>query len=210
MKKCIRASLWLLLPLLAATALLSGCAAGPNRDTEPTSDAAQTSAAAQTSDTDQTSDAAQTSGAASGSETGTAEAYMTVFGCPDTIFLPGEMDEYAAAERLAAIFLDGQAASDPSRTFRLTEYRDLTVEVCPSSEARQTGRDWGIPGDSEYIADDTWLVYISASFRFEGLYSPIGPPTEGLWYSSLGQGSAFPLLLTKTDGGYTLFSIPAR
>ena len=140
-----------------------------------------------------------------------ADAYASALYNPKTYSIAGEMGEQAAAERLAAMFLDDQAEPDPSRTFCLTEYRDLAVEVYPTSVVNdQTDTDWGIPRDSELIADNVWLVYISASFRFAGVYAPIGPPADGLWYETLHQGSPAPLLLTKTDGGYTLFSLAAQ
>ena len=140
-----------------------------------------------------------------------ADAYASALYNPKTYSIAGEMGEQAAAERLAAMFLDDQAEPDPSRTFCLTEYRDLAVEVYPASVVNeQTDTDWGIPRDSELIADNVWLVYISASFRFAGVYAPIGPPADGLWYETLHQGAPAPLLLTKTDGGYTLFSLAAQ
>lgn len=209
----------LLCPLLLAALLLAGCRGG---ETEaPSSPAATSDPAARTPDpVTQSGAPIPSSDPATESTpdktartmwTTEADAYTTALYNPKTYSAAGETGEQAAAERLAKLFLDDQMQPDPARTFCLTEYRDLAVEVYPSSVVNeQTDADWGISRDSEYIAGNTWLVYVSASFRFEGVYAPIGPPVDGLWYETLHQGSPVPLLLTKTDGGYTLFSVAAR
>ncbi len=197
-----------LLPPLLTALLLAGCrseeAGRPSgMSAEPSSPAAEsTPPAATESAPDETARATWTT---------EADAYTTALYNPKTYSIAGEMGERAAAERLAAMFLDDQMKPDPSRTFYLIEYRDLAVEVYPSSVvSEQPDTDWGLLPDSEWIAGNTWLVYVSASFRFEGVYAPIGPPSDGLWYETLHQGSPCPLLLTETDGGYTLFSAAAQ
>ncbi len=196
-----------LLPLLLAALLLAGCrseeAGRPSgMPAEPSSPAASSDPATPPASPEST---------ARGTWETAADAYMTALFNPKTYSISGGMDETAAAERLAAMFLDDQTKPDPARTFFLTEYRDLAVEVYPSSVvSEQPDTDWGLLPDSEWIAGNTWLVYVSASFRFEGVYAPIGPPSDGLWYETLHQGSPCPLLLTETDGGYTLFSVAAQ
>lgn len=203
-----------LLPLLLAALLLAGCrseeAGRPSgMPAEPSSPAASSDPAAQSAPP--TAPPASPESTARGTWETTADAYMTALFNPKTYSISGGMDETAAAERLAAMFLDDQTEPDPARTFFLTEYRDLAVEVYPSSVvSEQPDTDWGLLPDSEWIAGNTWLVYVSASFRFEGVYAPIGPPSDGLWYETLHQGSPCPLLLTETDGGYTLFSVAAQ
>ena len=196
-----------LLPLLLAALLLAGCrseeAGRPSgMPAEPSSPAASSDPATPPASPEST---------ARGTWETAEDAYTTALFNPKTYSISGGMDETAAAERLAAMFLDDQTEPDPARTFFLTEYRDLSVEVYPSSVvSEQPDTDWGLLPDSEWIAGNTWLVYVSASFRFEGVYAPIGPPSDGLWYETLHQGSPCPLLLTETDGGYTLFSVAAQ
>lgn len=202
------------LPLLLAALLLAGCrseeAGRPSgMPAEPSSPATSSDPAAQSAPP--TAPPASPESTARGTWETAEDAYTTALSNPKTYSISGGMDETAAAERLAAMFLDDQTEPNPARTFFLTEYRDLSVEVYPSSVvSQQPDTDWGLLPDSEWIAGNTWLVYVSASFRFEGVYAPIGPPSDGLWYETLHQGSPCPLLLTETDGGYTLFSVAAQ
>ena len=202
------------LPLLLAALLLAGCrseeAGRPSgMPAEPSSPATSSDPAAQSAPP--TAPPASPESTARGTWETAEDAYTTALSNPKTYSISGGMDETAAAERLAAMFLDDQTEPNPARTFFLTEYRDLSVEVYPSSVgSHQPDPDWGLLPDSEWITGNTWLVYVSASFRFEGVYAPIGPPSDGLWYETLHQGSPCPLLLTETDGGYTLFSVAAQ
>ena len=202
------------LPLLLAALLLAGCrseeAGRPSgMPAEPSSPATSSDPAAQSAPP--IPPPASPESTARGTWETAEDAYTTALSKPKTYAISGGRDEMAAAERLAAMFLDDQTEPNPARTFFLTEYRDLSVEVYPSSVvSQQPDTDWGLLPDSEWITGNTWLVYVSASFRFEGVYAPIGPPSDGLWYETLHQGSPCPLLLTETDGGYTLFSVAAQ
>lgn len=127
---------------------------------------------------------------------------------PNTYELTGNMSVEEAANQLVVMFLDALKEPDETRTFRLTAWKDLTIEIHPSSDALTQEVDWGVRENSRYITDHTWLVYIEAFIQYEGTYTPVGPwiyPSD-TWYIPLYQGGRRPLILTRTDTGYTLFA----
>lgn len=113
--------------------------------------------------------------------------------------------ETAAARILAEKMLRAMKEADPNRSFCLTEYKNLALEVVPSALAADRTQDWGISADSALITDHTWLVYLDVSFRFTGIYAPIGPSIGDQWWNNLTQGSARPLILMKTENVYLLW-----
>lgn len=126
---------------------------------------------------------------------------------PNTYELTGNMSVEEAANQLVEMFMNALKEPDETRTFRLTGWKDLTVEIHPSGDALTEG-EWGVREGSPYITDHTWLVYIEAFIQFEGIYNPVGPwifPSDD-WRCVLHQGSRRPLILTRTDTGYTLFA----
>lgn len=126
---------------------------------------------------------------------------------PNTYELTGNMSAEEAANQLVDMFMNALKEPDETRAFRLTGWKDLTVEVHPSSDALTEG-DWGVREGSPYITDHTWLVYIQAYIQYEGIYNPIGPWifSSDDWRVLLHEGSRRPLILTRTDTGYTLFA----
>ncbi len=112
---------------------------------------------------------------------------------------------YEAAEVLVGEMLDAMKQSDPSRSFVLTEYKDVELRLHHSSEVLDRTQDWGIAADSALVNDDVWLVYVDAAFRFEGLYGAIGKPIDDRWWTALHQGSAAPMILLKTADSYLLW-----
>ena len=112
---------------------------------------------------------------------------------------------YEAAEVLVGEMFDAMKQSDPSRSFVLTEYKDVELRLHHSSEVLDRTQDWGIAADSALVNDDVWLVYVDAAFRFEGLYGAIGKPIDDRWWTALHQGSAAPMILLKTEDSYQLW-----
>ncbi|MBQ4048455.1 MAG: hypothetical protein IJC93_08815 [Clostridia bacterium] len=112
---------------------------------------------------------------------------------------------YEAAEVLVGEMLDAMKQSDPSRSFMLTEYKDVELRLHHSSEVLDRSQDWGIAADSALVNDDVWLIYVDAAFRFEGLYGAIGKPIDDRWWTALHQGSAAPMILLKTEDSYLLW-----
>jgi hypothetical protein len=79
------------------------------------------------------------------------------------------------------------------------------VEVRPTLELDgETAAVYGLR--EEESGEDTWLLELSARFRYTGVISPIGPSEGDRWCDQLHQGSPIGFLLTKTEMGYTLQS----
>lgn len=112
---------------------------------------------------------------------------------------------YEAAEVLVGEMLDAMKQSDPSRSFVLTEYKDVELRLHHSSEVLDRTQEWGIAADSALVNDDVWLVYVDVAFRFEGLYGAIGKPIDDRWWTVLHQGGAAPMILLKTEDSYLLW-----
>lgn len=135
------------------------------------------------------------------------ELYYSVYGIPGVYRLEsdGSMTENEAAEILVKTMLDQMCVADESRAFCLLEYSDVEITVHPSADALTPEVEWGILSDSPVIADNTYLVYIDASFRYSGIYAPIGPSIdENRWWTSLGNG-IYPLVLLETENGFLMW-----
>ena len=135
------------------------------------------------------------------------ELYYGVYGIPGVYRLnnDGSMTEAQAAEILVNKMLDAMLVPDEGRAFCLLEYSDVEIAVHPSSDALTPGTPWGIFPDSPVIAENTYLVYFDASFRYSGVYSPIGPSIdESRWWTSLGNGIT-PLVLLETENEYLMW-----
>ena len=98
-----------------------------------------------------------------------------------------------AAYELAVLFMDDLKAEKEGKTFRVTEYKDLSVSVMPTSQM-----------DKE-ISPDTWVVEIAVSYKYEGTLSPIGP-SNGEWIDVLYQASPVGFLMAKEGNSYSLQS----
>lgn len=135
------------------------------------------------------------------------ELYYGVYGIPGVYRLEndGSMTEAQAAESLVKEMLDAMSVPDEGRAFCLLEYSDVEIRVHPSSDALTPDVPWGIFSDSPVIADNTYLVYINASFRYSGTYAPIGPSIdESRWWTSLGNGQT-PLVLLETENEFLMW-----
>lgn len=109
-----------------------------------------------------------------------------------------------AADLLARMYMDDMMQPSDVRTFRIKEYKDLSVSLYPT-----VGMDdlWAAIYDLEpwEISDDTWIVKIDVSYKFEGIVAPIGN-IENEWIDNLVEGSAVDFLLTRNRTEYTMRS----
>lgn len=135
------------------------------------------------------------------------ELYYSVYGIPGVYRLEsgGSMTETEAAEILVKKMLDQMCVADESRAFCLLEYSDVEITVHPSADALKPEIAWAIAPDSPVIADNTYLVFVDASFRYSGIYAPIGPSIdENRWWTSLGNGLE-PLVLLETEDEFLMW-----
>lgn len=109
-----------------------------------------------------------------------------------------------AAYELAVLFMDDLKAEKEGKTFRVTEYKDLSVSVMPTSQMdKETAAIYFLK--DEEISPDTWVVEIAVSYKYEGTLSPIGP-SNGEWIDVLYQASPVGFLMTKEGNSYSLQS----
>ena len=110
-----------------------------------------------------------------------------------------------AAYELAVLFMDDLKAEKEGKTFRVTEYKDLSVSVMPTSQMdKETAAIYFLK--DEEISPDTWVVEIAVSYKYEGTLSPIGP-SNGEWIDVLYQASPVGFLMAKEGNSYSLKSI---
>ena len=109
-----------------------------------------------------------------------------------------------AAYELAVLFMDDLKAEKEGKTFRVTEYKDLSVSVMPTSQMDKETAEIYFLKDEE-ISPDTWVVEIAVSYKYEGTLSPIGP-SNGEWIDVLYQASPVGFLMTKEGNSYSLQS----
>ena len=109
-----------------------------------------------------------------------------------------------AAYELAVLFMDDLKAEKEGKTFRVTEYKDLSVSVMPTSQMdKETAAIYFLK--DEEISPDTWVVEIAVSYKYEGTLSPIGP-SNGEWIDVLYQASPVGFLMAKEGNSYSLQS----
>lgn len=109
-----------------------------------------------------------------------------------------------AAYELAVLFMDDLKAEKEGKTFRVTEYKDLSVSVMPTSQMdKETAAIYFLK--DEEISPDTWVVEIAVSYKYEGTLSPIGP-SNGEWIDVLYQASPVGFLMTKEGNSHSLQS----
>lgn len=109
-----------------------------------------------------------------------------------------------AAYELAVLFMDDLKAEKEGKTFRVTEYKDLSVSVMPTSQMdKETAAIYFLK--DEEISPDTWVVEIAVSYKYEGTLSPIGP-SNGEWIDILYQASPVGFLMAKEGNSYSLQS----
>ena len=109
-----------------------------------------------------------------------------------------------AAYELAVLFMDDLKAEKEGKTFRVTEYKDLSVSVMPTSQMDEETAAIYFLKDEE-ISPDTWVVEIAVSYKYEGTLSPIGP-SNGEWIDVLYQASPVGFLMAKEGNSYSLQS----
>jgi hypothetical protein len=109
-----------------------------------------------------------------------------------------------AAYELAVLYMEDLRIEDESRTFRITEYKDLKVEVIPTTQMDEETAAIYFLKDEE-ISNTTWIVEISVSYKYEGTLSPIGP-SNNEWIDILYQGSPIGFLMTQEGNSFTLKS----
>lgn len=109
-----------------------------------------------------------------------------------------------AAYELAVLFMDDLKAEKEGKTFRVTEYKDLSVSVMPTRQMdKETAAIYFLK--DEEISPDTWVVEIAVSYKYDGTLSPIGP-SNGEWIDVLYQASPVGFLMTKEGNSYSLQS----
>lgn len=121
-------------------------------------------------------------------------------------------DPYEAAQAMVTEFVEDLMVPDELRTFTITEYRNLTVEVTPTLELSEADRSQYNYGLSEAeLGENTWIVEFNMEYRFEGVLHgpPVGPSTglpEDYWVEEVHQGSPVGFLLTRDGDEFTLRS----
>lgn len=109
-----------------------------------------------------------------------------------------------AARLLAQMFLEDLCTPSDERTFRITAYRGLSVEVLPTlSMDEETRAVYDLR--REELGENTWIVEIGVEYQYEGTLSPVGP-SSGQWIDILYQASPVGFLMTESGGSYTLQS----
>lgn len=109
-------------------------------------------------------------------------------------------------------FVEDLMVPDELRTFTITEYRNLTVDVTPTLELSEADRSQYNYGLSEAeLGENTWIVEFNMEYRFEGVLHgpPVGPSTglpEDYWVEEVHQGSPVGFLLTRDGDEFTLRS----
>lgn len=75
---------------------------------------------------------------------------------------PGSLSPEEAAQELAVLFMEDLKTDSEERTFKVTEYKNLSVSVMPTSQIdAETAAIYSLR--EEEISPDTWLVEISVS-----------------------------------------------
>ena len=109
-----------------------------------------------------------------------------------------------AALKLATLYMEDMMTESSERTFYITRYESLSVELLPTATMSEVEAfNYGLK-DSER-ADNSWIVEIRVRFQYEGVLDPAGRGV-GQWMEQLHQGSPVGFLLTYNDGIYTMQS----
>lgn len=116
----------------------------------------------------------------------------------------GVLTPEQAAQELAKMFMDDLCTESGERTFRVTEYRDLSVDVVRTTAMDEETRAIYFLSEDE-IGENKWIVEISVEYKYEGVKSPIGP-ASGEWIDVLYQGSPAGFLMVRDGNDYSLRS----
>lgn len=112
--------------------------------------------------------------------------------------------EEKAALELAKLFMADLMTESNKRTFRVTQYRDLSIEILPTITMSEETASIYFLKENE-IDPNKWIVEISISYKYEGVLSPIGK-IENQWIDILDQSSPIGFLMVKDGDLYTLQS----
>lgn len=117
---------------------------------------------------------------------------------------PSSLSPEEAAQELAVLFMEDLKTGSEERTYRVTEYKNLSVSVMPTGQIdKETAAIYFLK--EEEISPDTWIVEIAVSYKYEGTLSPVGP-SNGEWIDVLYQASPIGFLMTKDGNSYSLQS----
>lgn len=126
--------------------------------------------------------------------------YEYVYDGPET----GDAAAVEVARALAVLFMDDLTVESEIRTFRITEYQNLSVTLRPTLEMSEASIfDYRLRDDE--IGADRWIVQIDVEYRYEGILSPAGPGV-GQWIDFLWQGSPVDFLLCRDENTFTMQS----
>lgn len=111
-----------------------------------------------------------------------------------------------AALALAGMFMDDLMTPPDDRTFLVTEYKNLSVAVTPTTQLSEAALDgYAVRPTAEEIGENRWMVAVDVDFRYCGFLDTFGNGV-GQWLNCLHQGSPVDFLLTLENGTYTLQS----
>ena len=127
-------------------------------------------------------------------------AACTLIGNTKIYSYTGRATAEGAASSLAMFFMEDLKKKDYSKSFRVTEYRNLSVTLIATQGADQETRTAYHLREDE-ISPNTWLAEISVEYKYDGVLAPTGI-SSGEWNS----GGKTGFLLTKDGDNYTLQS----
>lgn len=102
-----------------------------------------------------------------------------------------------AATVLAELYLNDMMNPSDNRTFKITKYKNLKVNLYPTLDMDKETADIYFLQDYER-AINTWIMEIDVMFQYEGILSPIGS-VENEWIDGLYQASPIGFLLVYKD-----------
>lgn len=122
-----------------------------------------------------------------------------VYQAPNEMTTPND-----AALVLARQYLKDLMQPSQKRSFQITDYKDLDVELrsIPDMD-EETARIYALQPSE--INEQAWIVEIKVKFQYEGTISPIGS-AEGQWIGELYQSSPIGFLLVQNGAEYTMQS----
>lgn len=121
---------------------------------------------------------------------------------------PEEMKVREVAYTLAKSYLSELMAPSQARTYRITQYRDLEVELIPFSEMTREEIAFYHPTEEELRegdGTDRWLMRIRVEFQYEGDMEPYGTGS-GQWVTGLDTREGFDFRLSQVGNDFTLQS----
>ena len=121
-------------------------------------------------------------------------------------------DPYEAALKLITAYVEDLMVPDDLRSFTITQYRNLTVEIEPTLEMSDAAISQYIYNlSTEEIGENTWILEFGMEYRWDGvLHDPPNGPSTGVpddyWETVVHQGSPRGFLLTRNGNEFTLQS----